>query len=154
MKRIRIVKRHPGETEGFIYPAQLIRMDSESVLVQAEFGLATRQVDELVMATGDVFIERYYFQRWYNIYQVHDGKSERVKGWYCNISRPVVLVDDLLIYEDLFLDLIFYPDGRMKELDREEFEAANFRTEIRQAAEGALVELKSLHRPYGMDRLN
>ena len=40
---------------------------------------------------GDRFIETYYTDRWYNIFEIHAREDDRLKGWYCNIAKPAVM---------------------------------------------------------------
>ena len=53
---------------------------------------------------GDVFTEHYWRDRWYSIKEVRD-QGGLLKGWYCDVARPVRVEDGLLISEDLDLDL-------------------------------------------------
>lgn len=80
-------------------------------------------VGEIRFRRGDRFVEHYYPGKGYAIWQV-EGPDGAVKGWYCNISTPVVERDGVLTFDDLLLDVLAYPDGRYIVLDRDEFDAA------------------------------
>ena len=69
---------------------------------------------------GDVFIERYWFHRWFNIFTIYDGEG-RFKGWYANISTPITFDGETIRYTDLDLDLWVWPDRRFIVLDEDEF---------------------------------
>jgi len=69
---------------------------------------------------GDVFFERYWFHRWYNIFSIYDAE-ERFKGWYANISTPITFDGETIRYTDLDLDLWVWPDRRFVILDEDEF---------------------------------
>jgi hypothetical protein len=100
-------------------------------------------VGEISFTAGDRFLEHYYPGRGYAIWQIERADGA-LKGWYCNISTPVVENDDVLSFEDLLLDVIVYPDGRHAVLDRDEFEDAvahGLAEERRGLAEGALREV-------------
>lgn len=104
------------------------------------------QVGELCFRRGDRFVERYYPGRGYAIWQVEDADGS-LKGWYCNISTPVVEHDGVLSFNDLLLDLLVYPDGRYAVLDRDEFDAARRQgldAGLARQAEAALAEVLAL----------
>lgn len=98
----------------------------------------------LELQRGDVMIETYYQDRWYNIFEVHDGSSGRLKGWYCNIARPPLIEAGQINQEDLALDFVVDPEGVGYVFDREEFEELDLTDSERRQAEGALRELESL----------
>ncbi len=77
-----------------------------------------------IIRTGDRFIETYFTERWYNVFEIHDREDDRLKGWYCNIGRPAVMESENTIsYVDLALDLWVAPDGSQTVLDEDEFDA-------------------------------
>ncbi|WP_322509582.1 DUF402 domain-containing protein, partial [Anaerolinea sp.] len=84
---------------------------------------------------------------WYNIFQIHDGKSEAIKGWYCNVCLPPEIVDGEIRYVDLALDLLVYPNGRQQVLDEDEFAELNLSEEVKKQASQALEDLKQLVNP-------
>jgi predicted RNA-binding protein associated with RNAse of E/G family len=105
-------------------------------------------VGDIRFMRGDRFIEHYYPGRGYAIWQI-EHPDGLVKGWYCNISTPVEEHDGTLSFRDLLLDLLVYPDGRMVELDRDEFEkaqAAGLDPAEAQVAEAALAEVREMAR--------
>lgn len=74
----------------------------------------------VTLEPGDVFFERYWFHRWYNIFAIYD-EGERFKGWYANISTPIAFDGETIRYTDLDLDLWVWPDRRFVVLDEDEF---------------------------------
>ena len=93
----------------------------------------------------DRFIEIFYTERWYNIFEVHDRDDDRIKGWYSNIGCPAVFeADDRLSYVDLALDLWVAPDRIRTVLDEDEFAALHLDAETRRQAQAALEELQAL----------
>jgi protein associated with RNAse G/E len=124
-----------------------LRRDSASVTVRTTWPLDPLDLGILRFETGDIFVETYYADRWYNIFQVH-GPDGRLKGWYCNIARPAVISADTIDSEDLELDLIVAPDRRVVRLDDEEEYAArglmHSEPEAHAAAIGAVEELRAL----------
>jgi predicted RNA-binding protein associated with RNAse of E/G family len=101
------------------------------------------------LKNNDRFVEIFYTDRWYIIFEIHDRDDDRVKGWFCNVTRPAVLeADDRLSYVDLALDLWVAPDGTQMVLDEDEFAALDLDVETRHQAGAALVELQKLFAEY------
>lgn len=94
------------------------------------------------LQAGDVFMEFYYPHEWFNVFRVYSAQG-RLKGWYCNISRPPAIQGERLIWPDLALDLLVLPDGQQWVLDRDEFEALALDAATRQQAEQALDRLRA-----------
>jgi protein associated with RNAse G/E len=67
-----------------------------------------------------------------------------LKAWYCNITRPVCLAGNTVLYDDLALDLLVYPDRRQLPLDEDEFIALGLNKADQQNARSALIELQTL----------
>jgi len=91
---------------------------------------------------GDHFIETYYTDRWYNIFEIYDRDDNVLKGWYCNLTRPAIVVDGRVEYADLFLDLWVGADGAQTVLDEDEFLAAELDEQTRRSARDTLAELQ------------
>jgi protein associated with RNAse G/E len=136
---------HNGE-EVRSYTGRLITEDTGWILLEAHFSLPDLRLGELLLRTGDRFVERFYLDRWYNVFAVHDVDDDRLKGWYCNITRPARFeAGGSQVYaEDLALDLVVYPDGRWSVLDVEEFAALPISLDERQHCLQALTELQTL----------
>jgi predicted RNA-binding protein associated with RNAse of E/G family len=145
--RVRLVKAVHPDVE---YRAAVVLDDGTHVVVRGQWSEeATRDLGFVRFEPGDVFTEHYWRDRWYSIKEV---RSERgaLKGWYCDVARPVRITDGLLVSEDLDLDLWVSADGRtILRLDEDEF-AANGLTEREPdsvaEARRALDELERLAR--------
>jgi predicted RNA-binding protein associated with RNAse of E/G family len=107
-------------------------------------------VGGLVLRNGDRLHETFYFQRWYNIFEVHDGDAGQVKGWYCNVGYPVEMDGKILSYRDLALDLLVFPDGRQIVLDEDELEDLHIPLADKENAISALQELQVKFRQDGV----
>jgi len=136
---------HDG-TEVRSYAGRLLAEDSNQFLLEARFGLSDRQLGELWLRRGDRIVESFYLDRWYNVFAVHDVDDDRLKGWYCNITRPARFEPggSDVYAEDMAIDLVVYPDGRWLVFDVEEFAALPVPLEERQHCLQALTELQSL----------
>jgi uncharacterized protein len=129
------------------YQGQAIRRDATSIVLEARWQRDRRDLGYLVLEPGDRFVEFFFPNRWYNIFEIHAGGDDRLKGWYCNIARPGVFADDILSAVDLALDLFVYPDGRTLTLDQDEFDALNLQRddpEAWQCSLAAVDELKAM----------
>ena len=140
---IQVVKRDHLGKEVFRYPGKILTKDAAHITLRAEFNYELVQIEEIILKRGDMFIETYYFDRWYNIFEIHQGSSDLIKAYYCNIGYPAVLQDGEISYRDLALDLFVRPDGRETVLDLDEFEALELDAVIRQQALDGLAHLRT-----------
>lgn len=99
---------------------------------------------DISLKRNDRFVETYYSDRWYNIYKIYDRDDNRLKGYYCNISRPAVFEDGVISFVDLALDVWISADGEQTVLDEDEFEKLEADLHTRTQACAALEELKEL----------
>lgn len=148
MPAITVRKFHYDGTPGYAWEGRLVERDDEQAVVEAYFRRDRRDLGYVVFERGDLFVEFYYFNRWYNVFQIFSAAGD-LKGWYCNITKPATLVDGELRFTDLALDLFAYPDGSSLPLDAEEFEeqaASVYEPPDTAAARAAFEELVELHR--------
>jgi hypothetical protein len=142
---ITVIKRSANGAETFRYSGIILRQEPGLVILEARFNRSELELMGTVLRQGDRFVETFYTDRWYNIFEVHDLEDDRVKGWYCNVGRPAILeADDRLSYVDLALDLWVAPDGSQTVLDEDEFEALELEDETRRQAMAGLAGLKRL----------
>jgi len=93
---------------------------------------------------GDRFVEWFFSDRWYNIFEMHDVDDDRLTGWYCNITRPARLEEAAIYADDLALDVFIAPDGTITVLDEDEFAALSLDETTRAQAQQALRELQEM----------
>jgi len=144
MKSINIFKQDYLGRDVWKYSGKLIERDKSKIVIEAYFDREDTQVDQLILRRGDKFIESYYSNEWFNIYQIHDRRNGQVKGWYCNLCYPAQIEQDSVFYRDLELDLLVYPDGAQVILDKQEFEALPIAGEVRLKALEGLDQLKEV----------
>jgi predicted RNA-binding protein associated with RNAse of E/G family len=145
MTAITVIKRKAAGEEVWRYSGFILRREPNMVVLEARFRSPDLNFMGIVLQTDDRFIETYFTDRWYNIYEIHDREDDRLKGWYCNIAYPAVWeADDLLSYRDLALDLWVASDGVQTVLDEDEFTALNLEPATRLQALAALDELRAL----------
>ena len=85
---------------------------------------------DITLKRNDRFVETFYSDRWYNIFEIYDRDDDHFKGWYCNIGKPAIIEDDFVSYVDLALDLWVSADGTQTVLDEDELEELNLDDEF------------------------
>ena len=143
MQDITVVKRNPQGAETFRYSGKLLQRDGQRIVIEAEYTRNDADFYGILLGNGDRFVETYFTDRWYNIYEIHAREDDHLRGWYCNISMPAQVEDGTLSWVDLALDLLVYPDGRQRVLDEDEFEQLEISPELRQMALRGLEDLKA-----------
>ncbi len=143
MSEITVIKCDPLGREVFRWTAKVLERGKTDILVEAHFGLENHFMGEIPLEPGDRFVETYYSDRWYNIFEVHSRVGDRLKCWYCNLSYPAEIGVDTITFRDLALDLLVLLDGRQELLDEEEFEALTIPSEDRAQVLAQLEELKN-----------
>ena len=141
---VRLVK---AGREKVRYDATVRSDDGVRVTVTAPWSLPTvRDFGFVAFAPGDVFTEHYWRDRWYAVKEVRDPAGA-LKGWYCDITRPVTVQGATLLSEDLDLDLWVSADGGdVLRLDEDEFAASGLAGRDPDAAARAVRALDDLER--------
>ena len=145
-RRIRVHKLDAEGIELWQYEGIVLERNDTYLTLEAFFNRDAVEIAGLQLRRGDRFVETFYFERWYNIFAIHDKETEQLKGWYCNICRPAWMESQDLFAEDLALDIIVLPDRQIVVVDQDEFEALNLSTLDRAKAQAALEELTKLAR--------
>ena len=133
----------PGDPVRIIYirPGKEVSYYAEDFVAQDEICLRTfkqlpmeivarltraLQRDNLIGPKAEVHIIRkaYFFNQAFNLLEFRDQNGELL-GHYSDIGEPVIqLSENKFQMTDLYLDIWLYPDGRLLELDWDEFEEA------------------------------
>jgi predicted RNA-binding protein associated with RNAse of E/G family len=142
MPNIAILKTDPAGALMFRYEGKELRRTTNEILIEALFGLEDRVLVDIPLKNGDRFLETYYNDRWFNIYEIHDRDDDSLKGWYCNVASPAEFGDQHIAFRDFALDLLVYPDGRQLVLDEDEFAALQCTPAERQQALAGLAQLQ------------
>jgi len=140
--KITIIKQNLLGEETWRYHGKVIDRGRNYLVVEAFFDRQDMEFHGMWLREGDRFVETYYFDRWYNIFEIHDHLDDKLKGWYCNISKPAIEIEGSLVYKDLALDLLVFPDGGQIVLDEDEFEPLALSLTERNTALAALAELQ------------
>jgi predicted RNA-binding protein associated with RNAse of E/G family len=150
---ITVIKNDHTGREVWRYRGVVLERSPTHVRLEATFNRDDVDLGYAVFRRGDRFVECFYADRWYNLFEVHDVDDDHLKGWYCNFTRPARLSAHEISADDLALDLYVYPDGRALVLDRDEFDALPISAAERAAVLEALDRLQAMIRdgapPFG-----
>jgi predicted RNA-binding protein associated with RNAse of E/G family len=140
-----VIKRNFQGDETWRYSGILVRRQGSALHIHAPFNGKDSEFMGITIKNGDPFVEVYYTDRWYNIFEIHDQEDGHLKGWYCNVGKPAVEeAGGAISYIDLALDLWVAPDGTQTVLDEAEFAALDLDAETCLQARAALKELLKL----------
>lgn len=140
--KIKVQKKNPAGEVTYEYEGVLLNRDENSITLEAFFDREDMPFQNVIFKKGDRFLEYYYFDRWYNIFEIYDRDDGNIKGCYCNVGMPVEMEGGILSYIDLALDLWVSADGDQTVLDEDEFEDLELDKEMRIGALNGLHELK------------
>jgi protein associated with RNAse G/E len=152
LKKLTVYKLNENGERVWDYPAIELERGEHFIRIRALFNRDDIDLDFVVFARGDCFIEYFYNDRWYNVFAVHEGQSDKLKGWYCNICRPAFLGEKTIHCEDLALDLWVAPSAAPLILDEDEFAALAITAEERSLCRDALSELLDLAKDGALPR--
>lgn len=144
MATITIIKLDHRGREVFRYDSELLWRTTTEICVEAIFERGTVDFGVVQFEQGDRFVEWFYTDRWYNVFQVHKGQGPAIKGWYCNLTRPAQIDGNTVWAEDIALDVWVSPDGVITLLDEDEYAELTLSTIERQAVDGAVGVLRQM----------
>jgi len=144
---ILVRKLTPSHQETWNYWARVIKNFKDGVLLEAFFDREDRSFYGIKLEKEDRFLERYFTNHWYNIYEIYHKSNGELKGWYCNIAEPALITHSGVSFIDLALDVLIFPDGKLQILDEDEFEKMDLRTDQKTKSREAIEELKEIFRP-------
>lgn len=139
---MKILKKDLADEVTWQYEGVELHRDENSITVEAFFNRDDMPFQEIVLKRNDRFVETFYTDKWYNIFEIYDRDDGKLKGWYCNITKPAVIEDGQVSYVDLALDLWVSADGQQTVLDEDELEELTLDVEIKRKAFAGLRELK------------
>lgn len=125
------------------YSGKVIRFDpvKQVIVIKAIWERPDLDLGYTTFENGDIFTEYYYGNHWYNVFTIH-SRYQKLRGWYCNITKPAVITPMKIDYVDLFLDLWITPQGKIIELDQDEFSNAEIDDATRSQALNGMMQLK------------
>ena len=141
--QIKVLKRNLAGEVTWRYEGRVLRRLPNALVLEAFFNRPDLPFMNILLKEGDRFVETFYTDRWYNIFEIYDRDDGLLKGWYCNIGRPAVIENDSVSYVDLALDLWVSADGEQTILDQDEFDRLGLDPESISKACSALEELQA-----------
>jgi len=139
---MKILKKNLAEEILWQYDGVELRRDETSVTVEAFFNRDDLPFQEIILKRNDRFVETFYTDKWYNIFEIYDRDDGKLKGWYCNITKPAVIQDGSVSYVDLALDLWVSANGKRTVLDEDELEELNLNEALKRNVFEGLRELE------------
>lgn len=141
---VNVVKNDHAGREILRYTGRVLARGSTWTKLEAFFSRPDVQTDYHTFRRGDRFVEWFYSDRWYNVFEMHDVDDDRLVGWYCNVTRPAVITPETIRADDLALDVFITPGGTISVLDEDEFAALPLDAPTRAQARQALDEIRRL----------
>ena len=141
-EKITVKKLNLAGEVTWIYTGYVLQRDDTKVVLEARFNRPDTPFFDIMLKQNDRFVETFYTDRWYNIFEIHDRDDDQLKVWYCNLGRPALLEPGTVSYVDLALDLLVYPDGRQVVLDEDEYALLPLDAAEKSQVEAALQELQ------------
>ncbi|HSG44477.1 MAG TPA: DUF402 domain-containing protein [Anaerolineales bacterium] len=142
--KVLVQKKNLAGEVTWKYDGNVLHREDNAIVLDAFFDRSDMPFMDVVLKKGDRFVETFYSDRWYNIFEIYDRDDGNLKGWYCNVGMPVLIEDGVISYVDLALDLWVSVDGKQTVLDEDEFEDLVLSDELRTSALKGLAELKQL----------
>jgi hypothetical protein len=124
---ITVVKRAPDGSEAARYPATVAETANPSPWIElvAMWTLPQVVVAGLVFETGDTLREFFSAKHPGNAFAVYSPQGE-LRGWYGNVTYPafmdVIDEEPVVVWHDLYLDVVILADGTVQLLDDDELE--------------------------------
>lgn len=142
MKKITVIKQNAKGIEIWRYEGKELLRKKNVVMVEALFNRDDTNLHDIVIKRNDRFLEAFFKDRWFNIFEIRDRDTNHLKGWYCDICKPAVITDHQISYADLALDLWVFPDGRQIVFDEDQFHQLDLNDNLRNNALAALNDLR------------
>ena len=75
MTTITVIKQDHNGEESWRYSGKLIYRQENEIKIEAFFDREDTQLNGIVLIRGDRFLETYFSDRWYNIYEIQDNQN-------------------------------------------------------------------------------
>jgi len=142
MSGMKVLKKNLADEVTWQYDGVVLHRGENEITLEALFNRDDMPFMDVVLKRNDRFVETFFSDRWYNIFEIYDRDDGSFKGWYCNIGKPAVIGDNSVSYVDLALDLWVSANGVQAILDEEEFEELGLDDEMTQSVYDGLRELQ------------
>ena len=139
---MKVLKKNLADEVTWQYEGVVLSREENAVTLEALFNRDDMPFMDIVLKRNDRFVETFYSDRWYNVFEIYDRDDNKFKGWYCNIGKPAIIEDDSVSYVDLALDLWVSPNGNQTVLDEDELEELNLDDKLKQKVFDGLKDLQ------------
>lgn len=143
-KTMNILKKNLAGETTWQYEGEILQHEENSITLEAFFNREDMPFQEIVLKRNDRFVETFYSDKWYNVFEIYDRDDGKFKGWYCNIGMPAEIEDNSVSYVDLALDLWVSVNGKQTVLDEDEMKDLNLDDKLKQKAYASLRKLQTL----------
>ena len=143
MSQIKVLKKNLADEVTWQYEGTVLHREENQITLEALFNRDDLPFMDITLKRNDRFVETFYSDRWYNIFEIYDRDDGKFKGWYCNIGKPAIIAEDFVSYVDLALDLWVSADGKQTVLDEDELEELRLEVELKQKVYGSLKDLQN-----------
>lgn len=140
---MKILKKNLADEVTWQYEGVELSRDETSITIEALFNRDDMPFQEIVLKRNDRFVETFYTDKWYNIFAIYDRDDGKLKGWYCNITKPAIIEDDTVSYVDLALDLWVSANGKQTILDEDELKELKMGKALKENVYAGLRELQA-----------
>ena len=144
MSCMKVLKKNLADEVTWQYEGVVLSREENAVTLEALFNRDDMPFMDITLKRNDRFVETFYSDRWYNIFEIYDRDDNHFKGRYCNIGKPAIIEDDFVSYVDLALDLWVSADGRQTVLDEDELIELNLDDGLKQKVYDSLKELQEV----------
>ncbi len=134
MTNVIVIKQNIHRQETWRYQAKIIRKAENYIQLEARFNRNDTIIAGVLFRNNDRFLEVFFSDRWFNIFEIHDKDDDQIKGWYCDICMPAQISEHEVKYVDLKLDLLVHPDGKFEIMDEDEFDALELDAQTKKQA--------------------
>jgi protein associated with RNAse G/E len=141
--KIKVLKKNLAGQITWQYEGVVLRREENAVILEALFNRKDMPFMGILLKRDDRFVETFYADKWFNVFEIYDRDDDHFKGYYCNVAMPAVIQDDVVSFIDLALDLWVSANGKQTVLDEEEFEELDLDDSLRAKARAGLEELKA-----------
>ena len=126
------------------WTCELVEHKDSLIVLVGEFDRDVEHPGLGSISRGTISYEYYWLDRWYNIFRFHEPDGS-LRNYYCNFSMPPTMVDGVLDYVDLDIDIVVWPSNEYEVVDRDDFERNalkyGYPAEVRPRAEASIDEM-------------
>lgn len=141
---MKVLKKNIKDEVTWQYDGVVLERGEKHVIIEALFNRDDLPFMDIILKRNDRFVETFYSDKWFNIFEIFDRDDGSHKGWYCNITKPAEIGADSVAYVDLALDLWVNAKGEQSVLDEDELLDLKLDGELLQKIYRSLDELKNI----------